>query len=187
VEIDMERKIVSFRTKPIHNSFMPGRRVDYYGGTIINIVAAIIFFGLIALGVLWVIKNIGEAGQQYTDGMIKTQNKAITVKCQLNMRTISQNIQLYAMSNDSFPPSLEALIEFSGSTQLFQCPDPEGGEYVYVSGQNNSMPPTNILLYETKPVHDGCCNVLRLNGQIELLSPEQVQQAVAQTRAGLRK
>jgi hypothetical protein len=163
------------------------RRSDSHGGTIINIITAIIFFGLIAVGVLWVIKNVGQAGQQYTEGMIKTQNKAITVKCQMNLRTIAQNIQIYALSNDSLPSSLEALIELSGSTQLFQCPDPEGGKYVYIPGQNNNMPPANILLYEPKPVHDGRCNVLRLNGQIESLSPEEVQQAVAQTLAGLRK
>jgi hypothetical protein len=118
--------------------------------------------------------------------MIKTQNKALTVKCQLNLRTIAQNIQMYALSNDSFPPSLETLIEFSGTTQLFQCPDPEGGKYVYIPGQNNNMPSTNILLYEPKPVHDGCCNVLRLNRQIELLRPEEAQQAVKQTLGGLR-
>ena len=183
----MEQKIESIRTKVARRSFLPTRRQDSHGGTIINIITAIIFFGLIALGVLWVIKNVGEAGQQYTEGMIKTQNKALKVKCQLNMRTIAQNIQIYAMSNDSFPPSLEALIEFSGSTQLFQCPDPEGGKYVYIPGQNNNMAPTNILLYETKPVHDGRCNVLRLSRQIELLSPEQVQQEVAKTLASLRK
>jgi hypothetical protein len=170
-----------------HPTGAPARRTNYHGGTIINIVTAIIFFGLIALGVLWVIKNIGEAGQQYTEGMIKTQNKAVTVTCQMNLRSIAQNIQMYAMSNDSFPPSLEALIEFSGSTQLFQCPDTEGGKYVYIPGQNNNMPPVNILLYEPKPVHDGRCCVLRLNGQIELLSPEQLDEAVAQTLAGLRK
>jgi len=129
---------------------------------------------------------VGEAGQQYTDGMIKTQNKAITVKCQMNLRTIAQNMQIYAMSNDSFPPSQQDLIEFCGSTQLFQCPDPEGGKYIYIPGQNNNMPPSNILLYEPVAVHDGCCNVLRLGGQIELLSPEQVQQAVAQTMTSLR-
>ena len=183
----MGRKKESIGAKPARHSFMPAWRVYSHGGTIINIITAIIFFGLIALGVLWVIKNVGEAGQQYTDGMIKTQNKAVTVKCQLNLRTIAQNIQIYAMSNESFPPSLEALIEFCGSTQLFQCPDPEGGKYVYIPGQNNSMPPTNILLYETKPVHDGRCYVLRLNRQIELLSPEQLTEAVAQTQAGLRK
>ena len=183
----MERKKEFIRAKLACHSLLPARRAGPHGGTIINIITAIIFFGLIALGVLWVIKNVGQAGQQYTEGMIKTQNKAVTVKCQLNMRTIAQNIQIYALSNDSFPTSLETLIEFSGSTQLFQCPDPKGGKYVYIPGQNNSMPPTNILLYETKPVHDGYCNVLRLNRQIEMLTPEQVQQAVAQTLAGLRK
>ncbi len=183
----MEQKIESIRTKVSRHSFLPARRQDSHGGTIINIITAIIFFGLIALGVLWVIKNVGEAGQQYTEGMIKTQNKAIDVKCQLNMRTIAQNIQIYALSNNTFPPSLEALIEFSGSTQLFQCPDPEGVKYVYIPGQNNNMAPTNILLYEPKPVHNGRCCVLRLNRQIELLNPEQVQQEVAKTLASLRK
>lgn len=182
----MERKKESIRAKPARHSFLPVRRADSHGSTIINIVTAIIFFGLIALAVLWVIKNLGQAGQQYTDTMVKTKHTAISVKCQMNMRTIAQNIQIYAMSNDSFPPSLEALIEFSGSTQLFQCPDPEGGKYIYIPGQNSSMPPTNILLYEPKPVHDGRCSVLRLGRQIELLSPEEVQKAVAQTLAGLR-
>ena len=182
----MERKKESIRAKLARHNFLSPRRADYHGGTIINIVAAIIFFGLIAFAVLWVIKNIGEAGQQYTDTMVKTKYTAITVKCQMNLRAIGQNIQMYAISNDSFPLSLEALIEFSGNTQLFQCPAPEGGKYVYIPGQNSNMPPTNVLLYDPKPVHDGHCCVLRLNRQIELLSPEQVQQAVAQTLASLR-
>jgi hypothetical protein len=170
-----------------HPTALSVRPANYPGGTIINVITAIIFFGLIALGVLWVIKNVGEAGQQYTEGMIGAQNKALAVTCQTNLRTIGQNIQMYAISNDSFPPSLVALIEFSGSTQLFQCPDPEGGKYVYIPGQNNNMPPTNILVYEPKPVHNGRCNVLRLNMQIELLSPEELQQAVEQTMASLGK
>ena len=150
----MERKKDSITAKLTRNSFLSARRTNSHGGTIINIVTAIIFFGLIAFGVLWVIKNMGQAGQQYTESMIKTKYTAITVKCQMNLRAIGQNIQIYAISNDSFPPSLEALIEFSGSTQLFQCPDPEGGKYIYIPGQNSSMPPTNVLLYESKPVQD---------------------------------
>lgn len=185
-EIKMQRKKEFIRTKLARHSLLPARRADCHGGTIINVITAIIFFGLIALGVLWVIKNVGEAGQQYTEGMIKTQNKALSVTCQMNLRSIAQNIQIYAMSNDSFPPSLQALIEFSGSTQLFQCPDPEGGKYVYIPGQNNNMPPANILLYEPEPVHDGRCNVLRLNSQIESLSPEELKQAVVQTIASIR-
>jgi hypothetical protein len=182
----MEHNIQSVRTKVARHNLLPIRRSRSHGGTIVNIITFIIFFGLIALGVLWVIKNVGQAGQQYTDGMIKTQNKAVNVSCQMNMRTIGQNLQMYALSNESFPPSLEALISWSGNTQLFQCPDPEGGKYVYIPGQNNNMPPTNILIYEPNPVHNVCCNVLRLNLQIESLSPEQLQQAIKQTMAGIR-
>ena len=181
----MERKKDSTAVKLTRNSFIPARRADSHGGTIINVITAIIFFGLIAFFVFWVIKNMGQAGEQYTDAMIKTKYSAETVKCQINLRTIGQNIQFYAISNGGFPPSLEELIEFSGSTQIFQCPSPKGGKYIYIPGQNNSMPPTNILLYEVLPVHDGRCGVLRLNLQIELLSPEELQQAVGQTLAGL--
>lgn len=183
----MERKKESIRAKLTPHSFLSAQQHNSHGGTIINIVTAILFFGLIALGVLWVIKNVGEAGQQYTQGIIQSQNKALTVSCQMNLRTIAQNIQMYAMSNNSLPPSLEALISWSGTTQLFQCPDPEGGKYVYIPGQNNNMSPMNILLHETRPVHDGRCCVLRLNGQVELLSPEQLKEAVSQTLASLNK
>jgi hypothetical protein len=177
--------MIAIKSKPVYRRLLPGRRPNCGGGTIINVIFGIIFFGLIALGVLWVIKNVGEAGQQYTEAMIGAENKALNVKCQTNLRAIGQNLQIYAISNDSFPPSLESLIEFSGSTQLFQCPDPNGSKYVYIPGQSNRMPPTNILVYEPKPIHNGRSNVLRLNGQIEQLSPEQLKQAVEQTLSSL--
>ena len=48
------------------------------------------------------------------------------------------------------------------------------------------MPAENVLLYEPEAVHDGRCSILRLGGQLELLSPEELQVAVARTLAGLR-
>lgn len=165
---------------------VPTQHADAYGGTIINIVAAMIFLGLLGLGIWWIIKSVGKAGQQYTDTMIEATYTATTVKCQTNLRAIGQNIQMYNITNGRFPPSLEELVEWSGSTQLFRCPAPDGERYVYIPGQNGGMSPTNVLLYEPKAVHDGRCNVLRLGGQIELLRPEEVQQAVARTLASLR-
>ncbi|HUV65180.1 MAG TPA: hypothetical protein VMW24_14885 [Sedimentisphaerales bacterium] len=167
----------------------PKRRVDKkacLGGTVINIIVALIFFGLLAFGILWLIKSFGEVGQQYTDTMVQTKYNAITVKCQTNLRTIGQNIQIYAVSNEGFPPSQEELMQFSGSTQLFRCPAPDGEKYIYIPGQNGGMSPANILVYEPKPLHDGRCSVLRLGGQLELLTPEELQQALEQTRAGIR-
>ena len=165
---------------------IPAQQADAYGGTIINIVAALIFLGLLGLGIWLVIKSVGEAGQQYTDTMIETRYTATTVKCQTNLRAIGQNIQMYGITNGRFPPSLEELVEWSGSTQLFRCPAPDGERYVYIPGQNGGMSPANVLLYEPKAVHGGRCSVLRLGGQIELLTPEEAQQAVARTLTSLR-
>jgi len=156
------------------------------GGTIVNIIVALIFFGLLAYGILWLIKGFADVGQQYGETMVETTYRTEAVKCQTNLRAIGQNIQMYAISNDAFPPSMEALVQWSGSTQLFRCPASEGESYIYIPGQNAAMPPANILVYESKPVHDGRCSVLRLGGQIELLTPEELQQALAQTLTHLR-
>jgi hypothetical protein len=161
-------------------------RGDLRGGTIVNIITAVIFFGLLALGIWWVIKSLGEAGQQYTETLIETRYAAETVKCQSNLRAIWQNVQMYAVTNGTFPPSIEALKEFSGDSRLFRCPLPDGPEYVYIRGQNGDMSAENVLLYEPKAVHDGKCSVLRLGGRLELLSPEELQAAVATTLAALR-
>lgn len=156
------------------------------GGTIVNIITALVLLGILGYGIMLLIKSFGEAGQQYTDTMVKTKYDAISVKCQMNLRTIGQNIQLYAVSNGRFPPSLQALVEWSGSTKLFQCPAPEGEQYEYIPGQGGNAPSGNILLFEPKAVHDGRCGVLRVGGKIELLTPEELQQAVTRTEAGLR-
>lgn len=155
------------------------------GGTIINIVFAVIFLGLLAFGILWLIKSFADAGGQYSDTIVETRYNAITVKCQTNLRAIGQNIQMYAVSNEGFPPSQQELMEFSGSTQLFRCPAPDGEKYIYIPGQSGGMSPLNILVYEPKPVHEGRCSVLRLGGQLELLTPEELKQALEQTLASL--
>jgi len=179
----MDHSRRAFSRKPRSASSMPARRA---GGTIINIVFAVIFLGLLAFGVLWLIKSFADVGEQYGNAMVETRYNAMTVKCQTNLRAIGQNIQIYAVSNEGFPPSQQELMEYSGSTQLFRCPAPDGEKYVYIPGQSGGLSPLNILVYEPKPVHDGRCSVLRLGGQLELLTPEELQQAVAQTLASLR-
>jgi prepilin-type processing-associated H-X9-DG protein len=156
------------------------------GGTIINILTAVVFFGLLALGILWIMKTAGEAGKQYTTAMINTQDKATALTCQMNLRSIAQSLQVYAISNEGFPDSQQELVTFCGSSKLFRCSDPNGAEYVYIPGQRGDMPATNVLVYEPKPVHNGRCNVLLLDGQIVSLRPEELNQAVQATQARRR-
>ena len=156
------------------------------GGIIVNIIFALVLIGLLIGGILWLLKGFTDVGQQYGETMIETTNSAEVVKCQTNLRTIGQNIKMYAVSNDEFPPSQRALMEWCNNIRLFRCPVDEGDSYIYIPGQNAEMPPANILLYESKPRHQGRCNVLRLGGQIELLTPEELRQAVSQTVAQLK-
>ena len=157
------------------------------GGTIVNIVTALVFFGLLGYGIMWLIKGYGQAGEQYAETMVQAKHDATSVSCQMNLRTIGQNLQMYAISNGTLPGSLEELIDFSGSTKLFKCPSPEGEQFKYIPGQGGNASDQNVLVYEPKAVHDGRAGVLRLGGQVELLTPEELQQAIDQTLAGLRR
>ena len=162
------------------------RRAVRHGGTIINVVTAIIFFGLLILAVSWAIKQWGQATEEYTGAMIDAKHDALSVKCQMNMRTIGQNIQMFSISNDGLPASLEELRQWSGGSGVFQCPAPDGSEYVYIPGQSGRFSDSNILVYEPNAVHDGHCGALLLGGSVGLLSPEQLDTALDRTEAELR-
>jgi len=154
-----------------------------HGGTIINVITGLILFGLIGFAVYWVIKTTGQAGEQYMTGMVKTQKKATTITCQMNLRSIGQTLQTYAISNESFPADQQELVNFAGyGSKLFHCPDPNGGEYIYIPGQRSDKSTPSILVYESKPVHNGMCNVLLSDGQIVMLSPEELKQAIEATQ-----
>ena len=173
-----------FKLHGVLKKVFPAKRS---GGTIINIITAIIFFGLIAAGVLWVIKTAGQMGSEYAGAVVTTQNKATTLKCQTNLHAIWQNIQMYGMSNDKLPGSFEELVEYGGNSRLFQCPEPNSPKYEYIPGQMLDSPGENVLVYEPLPVHGGKCNVLRVNGSIDLLTSQELQAAIEQTKEHLRK
>lgn len=154
------------------------------GGTIINVITGLIFLGLIGYGVYWIMKTTGDAGQQYATAMVNTKNKATTLACQMNLRSIAQTLQTYAISNEAFPASQQELVSFAGyGSKLFHCPDPNGGEYIYVAGQRSDDAASAVVVYESKPVHNGKCNVLFSDGQIVPLAPEELKQAVEATKA----
>jgi len=59
------------------------QRASIKGGTIINTLFVLIFLGLIGLGIWWIIKSFGQAGEQYTQTMINTKYTAETVTCHM--------------------------------------------------------------------------------------------------------
>jgi prepilin-type processing-associated H-X9-DG protein len=149
---------------------------DRRGGTIINIVTGIIFFGLLAAGVLWVIKTAGDTSKQYTTELVNAKRNATTLTCQMNFRSIAQCLQAFAVSGEGFPADQQEFVTACGGhSKVLRCPDPCGVEYVYIPGARADMPETTVLVYEPEPVHEGRCNVLFLGGQIEALTPDKLQ------------
>jgi len=168
------------------------RKHRVLGGTIINVITGLVFFGLIGYGVYWVMKTTGQAGQQYATAMVNTKKSATTLACQMNLRSIGQTLQTYAITNEAFPASQQELADFAGygtgsptqnfalggPSKLFHCPDPNGGEYLYLPGHRTDDAAPAVMVYESKPVHNGKCNVLFADGQIVPLAPEELQQAL---------
>jgi hypothetical protein len=166
---------------------VPSRQARVRGGTIINVITGLVILGLIGYGVYWVMRTTGEAGQQYATAMVNTHEKAMTLTCQMNLRSIHQTLQTYAIGNDRFPADQQELVSFAGyGSKLFHCPDPNGSEYVYLPGQRPDTSTPALVVYESKPVHNGKCNALLSDGQIVLLSPEELQQAIEATQARRR-
>ena len=147
----------------------------------IRVLASLVIVAIIGFGILWLIKSWGEATEQYGNVLIKTKKQSMTLNCQISLQAIWKDIQIYAIENNSFPSSLKELSDWAGNPRLMYCPDPNGQEYSYIPGQKMNMSPENVLVYESKAVHKGCCNVLRLSGNIELLATKQVQVAVEKT------
>lgn len=153
---------------------------------LIVIVISLIVLIFLGLGVSWIFKSMGEAGSQYSGAMVNTKRKAVALQCQMNLNTIRQNLRIYAIEKKGFPPSLKTLVDWEADSKLLRCSATDGGQYLYIPGQNENMPGQNVLVYELKAAHEGRCNLLRVNGQVELLTPDQVQAEVTKTHLQLQ-
>ena len=118
----------------------------------------------------------------YLGAVVHTKKWAESVKCKTRLSTLYKDLEMYAVINEAFPASLAELIDSGSDPQLLKCPAPNGQEYVYIPGHEPAKPSTIILVYERDAVHDGKCHVLRLDGQVDALSPEQLSSELSRTQ-----
>ena len=157
------------------------------GGTIINILVIGFIIVIIGAGVMSLMKEAGETGQEYAQGMVNATNQATSIVCKSNMGQIWQFLQMYSITEEELPASYDELVQEVGITKIFHCSEPNSPDYTYIPGQTLGSPGDNILLYESVPVHNGKCMVLRVNNIVELLTPEELQAAIEKTKAHLRR
>ena len=134
------------------------------------------------------VAQCGPAGEKtddrgYFETLIASRKAAETTVDMVHMKALWTSLNMHAVMHDGkFPAALKDL----GNPVLLKAPGKTGQPYKYIAGQTSSVPKANILVYEAKPVHrDGKCMVLRANGVVELVTPDQLKQAVAKTQEGL--
>jgi hypothetical protein len=122
-------------------------------------------------------------GAGYLETVIASRKAAETTVDMVHMKALWTNLNMHAVMHDGrFPAALKEL----GDPVLLKAPGQSGQPYRYIPGQTSATPKTSILVYEEQPVHKGGkCMALRAGGTVELLTPDQLKQAVAETRKRL--
>ena len=117
------------------------------------------------------------------NGVFGAKHMAESVSSMHNIGLIRDALEKYRSAYGEYPPYLKDLVDNAMlPAGALYAPDRENQAYKYIRGQNPKMRGDNILVYEERPIHRDKCNVLRLGGQIETLTSEQLKKAVELTR-----
>jgi hypothetical protein len=121
----------------------------------------------------------------YIETTLGAKERAEEQISKMDLVSIHKSLLIYALANDGkFPDTPEELTIEAGLPRyyIFLPSRPaEDHVAVYIAGQNESMPGSNILIYQAQMPPDGTCLVLRLNGDIEALTAEEIADAVHET------
>jgi len=119
---------------------------------------------------------------RYMGGVFGAKRAAESKVSMSNLRLVRDALERYHASNGEYPLELKDLVTHGLNPAALHAPDRDKQAYAYIPYQDETMPGENILVYEETPIHLDKCNVLRLNGQIETLTVEQLQAAVEKTK-----
>lgn len=118
--------------------------------------------------------NEKKKPEGYFETVIHSKTVTETRMCQVRLRSLGQELRLYAAAEGKFPPSLADL----KNPNLIKSPMRPNPEYLYIAGQSPNMPPRNILVYLEQTNHENKCHVLYIDGTTASLSPEALKKAL---------
>ncbi len=119
--------------------------------------------------------------------LARTRQQAFRMVSATNLKGIGKAMFLYANDyDDKFPPNLQELIEKCDLTPKTleskrKPKDFAGPSYIYVTGQNTSMYPGNITVYENPAYCTDGINVLFLDGHVQWMKPDEFIKELKET------
>ena len=143
---------------------------------------------LLAVGTVFVLYFFGGKKKSYVRTLVDSKQTAADTVQTVNLTGVYHVLLQYAAVHDGkFPASAEELMREGGlAREFFVGTGSKQPGFDYIAGQNERMPRSNLLLYQTSAGRDGKSKVLRLGGKIEMLLPAAVRGAVEQTRKNLK-
>lgn len=140
----------------------------------------------VAIGLILLFGQLGD--KSHVETALDARKKAIKTVERVNLATVFRALLQYAaMNEDQYPPSVAELTgKCAVSADALASEETGGVGLVYLPGQNRRMAKTNILAYQISAVDEEQIDVLRLDGRVETLSPDQLEAALYETREALR-
>jgi len=123
--------------------------------------------------------------------LAKVQEQAKSIKSRSQLRQFGLYCLMYAQENDGqFPPTLKSLIdigyiECEDLLRSERIPDSVEPHYVYVTGQDTSCAPGNVIAYENPAAELEEYNVLYVDGHVRAVSKQQLIDDLKQTYENL--
>ena len=125
--------------------------------------------------------------------LVKSRIAAQRVVSGNNLKLIGAALVAYNIDHEGgYPADLQALVaQGILPAKALESPrrprDFEGPSYIYIPGQNQTMPPNNIIAYENPAFCPDGVNVLFNDAHVEFMKPEKFSEALQQTNERLQK
>ena len=143
----------------------------------------------VVIVMLMYFKRPEKGGKSYIETVVDSKKQAVAAVAFTELAGLHRELEMVAIVSDGSYPPLQELLETSQiAYKLLRRP---GGDderpCIYIEGQNQRMPPSNILVYDAGAAEaqlEGL--VLLRDGRVQTFSAEDIEAAVTATRDGIQ-
>jgi prepilin-type processing-associated H-X9-DG protein len=117
--------------------------------------------------------------------LVRVQQQAKKTHSMANLKNLGLAMHMYEIDRGMLPDRLEKLKDEYVQSGMLESPskpkDFDGPSYIYVAGQNMSMDPDNVLIYENPTFCPDGVNVLFIDGSVKWMEPDAFRQRLEAT------
>ena len=139
---------------------------SHYSGAGIEVSMGAVAGGALGMGILM-------------PALARTRQVAFRMVSATNLSGIGKSLLIYANDyDDEFPPNLDVLAKTMDlPPKVFENKRKpanfNGPTYIYIAGQNTSMDPENIVVYENPEYCTDGVNVLYMDSHVDFVTPDE--------------